>query len=37
LRTVEVVSGNMPVACLLDSKRRTESKAKESASLQRTE
>ncbi|MFZ3385676.1 MAG: hypothetical protein WA120_00700 [Candidatus Hydromicrobium sp.] len=27
LRTVEVVSGNMPVACFLDSKERTEAAA----------
>ena len=35
--TVEVVLGNRPVACLMDSKRRTEMKSRESASLQRTE
>ena len=31
LRTVEVVSGNMPVACFLDSKERTEAKTGELA------
>jgi len=37
LSKVRVVEANMPVACLRDSKRRTESEMRESAALQRTE